>query len=200
MDIILASGSPRRRELLSAMGIAGFQVIAPAFDESSVGSFPPADLVCRLARGKARAVAAQVGDDPLIIAADTLVALGNTVLGKPRTADEAREMLRLLSGRTHRVHTGFAVLRGGREQVQSVATDVTFRALTEAEIKNYVATGEPMDKAGAYGIQGLGAQLVEGISGDFFNVMGLPVCRLGETLRAFGVDVLAMAAGKEGKA
>lgn len=194
MEIILASGSPRRKELLTAMGISHFRVVAPDFDERAVGPFPPADLVRRLAVGKARAVAETVGSGPLIIAADTVVALEDMVLGKPRSAAEARDMLRRLSGRTHRVYTGLTVHCDGRESTHYVCTEVTFRALTEEEIAHYVATGEPMDKAGAYGIQGIGAQLVSGISGDFFNVMGLPVCLLSEMLRTFGVDTLAMAA------
>ncbi len=194
MDIILASGSPRRKELLSAMGVRDFQIVIPDFDERSVGPFPPADLVRRLAVGKGRAAAAIVGEDTLVIAADTVVALDDEVLGKPRSEEEAKDMLRRLSGRTHRVFTGVTAMRQGRESTHYVCTEVTFRALTEEEISNYVRTGEPMDKAGAYGIQGVGAQLVSSISGDYFNVMGLPVCTLAEMLRHFGVDTLALAA------
>ena len=200
MEIILASGSPRRKELLTAMGIRDFQVMVPDFDEASVGPFPPADLVRRLAVGKARAVADQVGDGPLIIAADTVVALEDMVLGKPHSTADAKDMLRRLSGVTHRVFTGITIHCCGRESTHYECTEVTFRHLTDEEIDCYVRTGEPMDKAGAYGIQGLGAQLISGINGDFFNVMGLPVCRLGEMLRLFGVDPLKLAAerGSEG--
>lgn len=195
MEIILASGSPRRKELLSLMGISSFRVAVSDFDESSVGALPPQQLVETLSRGKAGAVQALPGNEnALILAADTVVALDDTVLGKPHSGEEAAAMLRSLSGRTHRVYTGFTVLSPDRAETGSECTLVTFRPLTEDEIAHYVATGEPMDKAGAYGIQGIGGQLIEGITGDFFNVMGLPVCRLAGVLRSFGVNPLAMAA------
>ena len=197
MDIILASGSPRRRELLHTLGLSGFRVECADFDEHSVGEAPPEELVRLLSAGKARAGAEKAGEDCLVIAADTVVALDGKVLGKPAGDADARRMLSALSGRTHRVYTGVTVRRGGREDTRCVCTDVTFRALSEEEIGLYIRTGEGADKAGAYGIQGYGSQLVEGIRGDYFNVMGLPLCTLAHMLRGFGVDPLAMAAGEE---
>lgn len=195
MDIILASGSPRRRELLERMGLRDFRVVTPDIDERSDRPLPPHRLVETISAEKARAVAAQLGGDPLIIAADTVVALDGAVLGKPGDAAGAVEMLTALAGRRHEVYTGFTVLRGGEAVTRSERTEVSFRSLTVEEIGHYVSTGEPMDKAGAYGIQGFGALLVDGIRGDYFNVMGLPVCALGRVLAGFGVDCLTLAAG-----
>ena len=139
---------------------------------------------------------AQEGKGPIIIAADTVVALDGAVLGKPADELEAFKMLSTLSGCRHQVYTGLTVLRGEEQYTVSEETTVTFRELSAEEIDRYVATGEPMDKAGAYGIQGYGALLVEGIQGDYYNVMGLPVCRLGLLLRRLGVDCLSLAAGQ----
>ena len=136
----------------------------------------------------------------LVIAADTMVAINNRVLGKPRNEDDAARMLAALSGKLHFVYTGVTVSKDGRTLTQHEMTSVRFRTLTQADIIRYIATGEPMDKAGAYGIQGYGSVLVEGISGDYYNVMGLPVCRLARMLVRFGVDSLALAAEKEQKA
>lgn len=154
------------------------------------------ELVRQISEEKARAVAAQVGPEAVVIAADTVVALDGAVLGKPADKEEAFRMLSLLSDSRHQVYTGLTVLHG--EQCDSVweETAVTFRALTAEEIEAYIATGEPMDKAGAYGIQGYGALFIKGISGDYYNVMGLPVCRLGQILARLGVDCMALAAGK----
>jgi len=190
MDIILASQSPRRRELLSQMGLT-YRVEAADIDEHMDRALPPDALVEAISAEKAAAVARIEGAGPLIIAADTVVVLDGAVLGKPRDEHDARAMLERLSGREHQVYTGFTVRQGKEILTRSERTDVRFRALSEAEIRAYAATGEPMDKAGAYGIQGLGALLVEGIRGDYFNVMGLPVCRLSLTLKRFGVDCLA---------
>ena len=192
MDIILASQSPRRRELLERMGLP-FRVITPDIDERMERSLPPGELVAAISAEKARAVAAQAGPDAIVIAADTVVALDGAVLGKPAGESDAARMLSALSGRTHQVFTGLTVARGTDVRTVSEETAVTFRPLTAAEIAAYVRTGEPMDKAGAYGIQGYGALLVEGIRGDYYNVMGLPVCRLGGLLRELGVDCLALA-------
>ena len=189
MNIILASASPRRRELLTRIGLA-FRIHSPDVDESIAPGTPPAQMVEELSRRKADAVAALEGKEPLIIAADTVVALDDTVLGKPRNEDDAFSMLSALSGREHRVFTGVTVLRGARAVTEHEATAVTFRELSPNEIRGYIATGEPMDKAGAYGIQGVGALLVSGIRGDYRNVMGLPVFRLGQILREFGLDLL----------
>ncbi len=195
MDIILASRSPRRRELLGQMGLKGFQVVSPNVDESVEGDPHPAELVELLSARKAAAAARQVGEDDLIIAADTVVVLDGAVLGKPEDERDAFSMLSALSGNRHDVYTGLTVIRGGQTVTGHEVTTVTFRELEPAEITAYIATGEPMDKAGAYGIQGLGALLVSGIQGDYFNVMGLPVYRLGRVLsEQFGLDLLELAA------
>ena len=190
MGIILASQSPRRRALLEQIGLSGFQVI-PARGEEDMGAhLPPERLVETLALAKAREVAAGAAPEDIVIGADTVVTLDGQVLGKPHSEEEAAEMLRALSGRRHLVYTGLAVLRGAQALVEHEATAVRFRDLTEREIAAYIASGEPMDKAGAYGIQGLGALLVEGIEGDYSSVVGLPVCRLGRMLAQLGVPVL----------
>ena len=196
MKIILASQSPRRRELLERMGITDFEVIPARGEEIAIRAFGPDQLVEELSRRKCAEVAAGRPED-LVIAADTMVAVNNRVLGKPRTEDDAVRMLATLSGRLHFVYTGVTVARGERMLTQHEMTSVRFRTLTQADIIRYIATGEPMDKAGAYGIQGYGSVLVEGISGDYYNVMGLPVCRLARMLVRFGVDPLALAAEKE---
>ena len=194
MNIILASASPRRRELLERIGITGFTVAAPNVDESVEPGLSPAAMVEELSLRKARAAAKNFGSDELIIAADTVVALDGAVLGKPRDGDDAFAMLSALSGRENRVYTGVTVLRGDRAVTQHEETAVTFRELSPDEIRGYIATGEPLDKAGAYGIQGVGALLVSGIRGDYSNVMGLPVFRLGRMLRDFGLDLLQRSA------
>ena len=190
MNIILASNSPRRRELLERIGIKDFTVAAPNVDESVEPGLSPAGMVEQLSLRKARAAAQNFGPDDLILAADTVVALDDTVLGKPRDGDDAFAMLSALSGRENRVYTGVTVLRGDKAVTQHEETAVTFRELSPDEIRGYIATGEPMDKAGAYGIQGVGALLVSGIRGDYCNVMGLPVFRLGLILSGFGLDLL----------
>lgn len=189
MDMVLASGSPRRRELLTQMGLT-FRVVVSDADETVDPSLSPTDQVRLISRRKADAVAETVGPEALVIAADTIVALDGAVMGKPHSPEEAVEMLSRLSGSTHAVYTGFTLRQGGRTVTQAEETLVTFRPLTAEEIKAYVSTGEPMDKAGAYGIQGLGSLLVSGIRGDYFNVMGLPVCALGQALARFGVHPL----------
>ena len=194
MKIILASQSPRRKELLERMGIRDFETISPNVDESVFHGLPPEELVRRLSAEKAAAVAGRAGEDAIVIAADTVVALEGAVLGKPADELDAFKMLSALSGVRHQVYTGVTVCRGGEKQTAHEVTDVTFRELSEEEIEHYIATGEPMDKAGAYGIQGYGALLIQGISGDYYNVMGLPVCRLSGMLARFGVDCLKLAA------
>ena len=190
MDIILASKSPRRRALLEQMGVRDFRILTPDIDEHMDRALPPAELVRQISLEKAQAVAAQADPNAVIIAADTVVALDGVVLGKPADEEEAFRMLSLLSGNRHQVYTGLTVLRGEQVFSQWEETSVTFRPLTAEEIEAYIATGEPMDKAGAYGIQGLGALLVERLEGDYFNVMGLPLCRLGRMLARFGLDPL----------
>ena len=194
MDIILASKSPRRRALLEQMGVRDFRIVTPDIDEHMDRGLPPAELVRQISLEKAQAVAAQADPNAVIIAADTVVALDGVVLGKPADKEEAFRMLSLLSGNRHQVYTGLTVLRGEQVFSQWEETAVTFRSLTAEEIEAYIATGEPMDKAGAYGIQGYGALFIEGISGDYYNVMGLPVCRLGQILGQLGMNCMALAA------
>lgn len=190
MHITLASGSPRRRQILEQVGFRNFTVLPSEADEKTEPGLPPATVVEELSRRKARAVAHKVSPGELVLAADTVVALEDTVLGKPRNEVEAEKMLIALSGRTHAVYTGLTLIRDGKIRTEHEVTAVTFRSLSSEEIQAYVACGEPMDKAGAYGIQGRGALLVERLEGDYFNVMGLPVCRLGRMLQTFGVKLL----------
>ena len=189
MSIILASNSPRRRELLAQIGIRDFQILSPDVDEAVEPGLSPARMVEALSLRKARAAAGRAGAEDLIIAADTVVALDGRVLGKPRDQEEAFAMLSALSGREHRVYTGVTVLGGGQAATEHEETAVAFRALSPEEIRDYIATGEPMDKAGAYGIQGVGALLVQGIRGDYCNVVGRPLFRLGRMLSGFGVKL-----------
>ena len=196
MNLILASASPRRRELLGLFGIP-FAIRAADIDEAMDPAKAPFDEVARVSRLKALATERQADD--VVIAADTIVVCAGEVLGKPRDEADALRMLRLLSGRDHQVMTGVTVLRGENAVTFTEVTDLHFRDLSEKEIARYVATGEPMDKAGSYGIQGYGAMLVEGISGDYFNVVGLPVCLLSRMLARFGVDTMKLAAQKEHK-
>ena len=192
MKIVLASQSPRRRQLLGQMGLE-FTTQSPEIDESAFHGRDARDLVETLSREKARWVARQQTPDTLVIGADTVVVLDGAILGKPRDGAEAEAMLAALSGRDHQVFTGVTLCQGDRILTQAEETQVTFRPLTGHAILQYFSTGEPMDKAGAYGIQGLGGLLVEGIRGDYHNVMGLPICRLGRMLLDFGVDCLALA-------
>jgi len=191
MNLILASQSPRRRELLNRMGLSGFQVISPDVDERMPEGTPPARLVEELSIRKAAAVASNAPEDAVIIAADTVVVLDGRILGKPADEADAAAMLSALSGQTHQVYTGVTVRRGALVSTEHECTRVTFRALSPGEISAYIKTGEPMDKAGAYGIQALGCLFVSGISGDYCGVMGLPVCRLGGMLRKFDIELLS---------
>lgn len=179
--VVLASGSPRRRELLGQMGIEDFEVLPAQGEETAPEGLAPDALVARLALQKAREVAA-LRPETTVIGADTVVALDGRVLGKPSDEEEAREMLSALSGRRHQVYTGMAVLSGGQAFTHVECTQVEFRPLTAEEIAAYVATGESMDKAGAYGIQGRACVFIRGIQGDYYNVVGLPVCALHELL------------------
>ena len=191
MRLILASASPRRREILAGMGAAGFE-IRPSDHESPLRrDLPVRSAVTEIALGKGRDIAKGCGPEDIVIAADTLVFLDGEPLGKPRDEADAKRMLLALAGRDHQVITGMAVIRGGLTLRHAEVTRVRFRALTEAEIDWYVATGEPLDKAGAYGVQSLGRLLVEGIFGDYYNVVGLPVCPLARMLREAGLDLMA---------
>ena len=195
MAMILASQSPRRRELLGQMEFS-FTVRPAKGEELPHPELTPAQLVEELARQKALEVSAEAEADDVVVAADTVVAIDGKVLGKPHDKVHAAQMLSALSGREHTVYTGVAVKRGETLLVEHEATQVRFRPLTEREIDLYIQTGEPMDKAGSYGIQGYGALLVEGIRGDYFNVVGLPICRLGRMLAQVGEDALAQCAQK----
>ena len=184
--MILASKSPRRRELMAEAGF-DFRCLSSDFDESSVTADDPHGLPQLLASHKAASVAAQAAAGELVIGSDTVVILDGRVLGKPRDAQEAHAMLQTLSGRTHEVTTGVSVQRDGQEVVAfSDTARVTFWELTDEDIDSYVGTGEPMDKAGAYGIQGKGRLLVKGIVGDFYTVVGLPISRLYRELKKLG--------------
>ena len=182
--LILASGSPRRRQLLDMLGLE-HRVVPPDVDETRLAGEAPADYVVRLARDKAGVVAGRE-HDALVLAADTTVVLGSELFAKPESVPDAEGMLRRLAGHTHQVYTGVALARGTRVETALDVSDVTFRPLSDAVIAAYVATGEPMDKAGAYAVQGKGAALIEGIRGDFFGVMGLPLRLVLELLERFG--------------
>jgi septum formation protein len=183
--VILASQSPRRRELLTLVGIA--HEVAPAdIDESVLPGERPAPHAERLARAKAETLAAR-HPEALVVAADTIVVVDGRILGKPADAADARRTLRLLSGRDHVVFTAVAVARGGEVASEVAEVTVAFRALGDDEIDAYVATGEPMDKAGSYGIQGYGATIVERIDGDYFAVMGLSLVRVVRLMARLGV-------------
>lgn len=185
--IILASNSPRRKELLAQIGLT-FTVVPADIDETALPGESPKDYAVRVALDKARMVAKREGEG-IVIAADTIVVVGDAILGKPRDAADARRMLTELSGRVHEVVTGIALMDAaiGRSAVRTSVTRVWFRDLSDRDIETYVVTGEPLDKAGAYGIQERGAMLVERIEGCYSNVVGLPLSLLGEMLREFGV-------------
>ena len=187
MQLILASQSPRRRELLSLFGIP-FTVRVADIDETMDPSLGAAEAVAAISRKKALAV--QRGEDDVLIAADTIVVVGGKILGKPHSHEEAEAMLRLLSGRDHQVMTGVTVLCGQKETVFTEVTDLHFRELTDKEISRYVQSGEPMDKAGAYGIQDGAALFCEKMNGDYYNVMGLPLCRLGQVLKWMAPQIM----------
>ena len=190
MDIVLASSSPRRRELMEMLGVENLRILPARGEEVPPEHASGAELVKALALAKAREVAARCAEGDVIIGADTIVWVDGRPFGKPRDEADAARMLRRLSGDCHTVYTGVAVLRGGKESVECEESRVWFRELSDEEIARYIATGEPMDKAGAYGAQGRGALFVRSIEGDFFNVMGLPLCRLGQMLRKQGVELL----------
>ena len=189
MAIILASASPRRQELMRLLGV-DFTIHTADIDERMDRSLPPEQEVERLAREKAAAIAALAAPEDIVVAADTIVVCQGEVLGKPKTEADAARMLHLLSGRTHAVMTGLCVQSGARAESLVSRSQLRFRALSDAEINAYIATGEPMDKAGSYGIQGRASVFVEHLDGDYFSVMGLPLCPLTALLRRFGVRIL----------
>jgi septum formation protein len=190
MKLILASASPRRAEILRNAGIQ-FEIRKTDVDESRIVGELPGDYVRRLALAKALSAAAEYRDPidkTLILGADTVVVVDADILGKPASQDDARSMLRRISGRVHEVHTGLALVRtpGTMQRVVEEITRVHFASLAAQEIEDYIATGEPFDKAGAYGIQGIGGRYVTRIEGCYFNVMGLPLARLWSLLRELG--------------
>ena len=187
MALILASASPRRKELLEKFGIP-FVIRAADIDETMDTAKSPYEEVGRVSRLKALATSREAGD--ILIAADTIVVCEDKVLGKPRDAAEAADMLRLLSGRDHQVMTGCTVLRGEKSVTFTEVTHIHFRKLSEKEIARYVASGEPMDKAGSYGIQGGAALFCERMVRDYYTVMGLPVCRLGQVLKEVAPEIM----------
>ncbi len=180
MQWILASQSPRRKELMGLFG-RPFVIQVADIDETMDPAKPPYEEVARVSRRKAQAIACD--GEAVVIAADTVVVCQGQVLGKPADAQDAFRMLRLLSGRDHQVMTGLTVLRGARCISCTEVTDIHFRPLSDEEIWDYIRTGEPMDKAGSYAIQGGAALFAEKMNGDYYNVVGLPVCRLGQILK-----------------
>ena len=187
MQLILASASPRRKELLGLFHVP-FVIRVADIDETMDNTKSPSDEVARVSRLKALAVDCQAED--VVIAADTIVVCEGRVLGKPKSEAEAVCMLQLLSGRDHQVMTGCTVARGDLTVTFTEVTDLHFRSLSQKEIENYVATGEPMDKAGSYGIQGGAALFCQRMVGDYYNVMGLPVCRLGQVLKTVAPELM----------
>ncbi|MBP1565529.1 MAG: septum formation protein Maf [Oscillospiraceae bacterium] len=183
MDVILASASPRRQELLRYI-VPDFKVIPADVDESIPENIDVSDVAQYLACKKAEHIG-KIYPDSLVIGSDTVVVVGDEILGKPSDEKEAYDMLSKLSGKVHKVITGVCLVQGDRKESFSQETKVRFYELDESEILGYIKTGDPMDKAGAYGIQGEGCVLVEGIEGDFFTVMGLPVARLKRVLGNF---------------
>ncbi|WP_303723039.1 nucleoside triphosphate pyrophosphatase [Malonomonas rubra] len=195
--IILASASPRRKELLEQIGLR-FEIVPSNAPEEVLPEETPEEHVVRLSISKASEVASRPdADGRWFIGSDTIVLCNRQILGKPKDEQHAAEMLRMLSGRKHTVLSGYAILdrKTGEQRAEAVATCVRFRNLTEDEIARYIATGEPMDKAGSYGIQGLGVCLVAGIEGSYTNVVGLPLCRLTLALEELGVPTFLSSAG-----
>ncbi|MFC2022643.1 Maf family protein [Chloroflexota bacterium] len=188
--VILASASPRRIELLRKIGLQ-CEVEPSDYKEVFPPGTEPHELTHRLSLKKAQAIAAR-HRDAVVIAADTIGVLDGHILGKPHTVDDARRMLQTLSGRAHSVITGFSIIDTGTNKIisRSVETRVFVKIITPAEIDAYVKTGEPLDKAGAYAIQGLGAVFIERIEGDYFNVIGFPLNALAEALREFGISII----------
>lgn len=186
--IILASSSPRRKALLENAGVE-FEVVRPSADESVSGDETPEEFALRLAAEKALSVARISGNGSVVVGADTIVVVDREILGKPSDKEEASDMLRKISGREHEVYTAFSIVRPEQEVLHSeiVRTSVSIKPLAAHEIQGYIKTGEPMDKAGAYGIQGIGAFMVKGIEGSYTNVVGLPVVELLRALRKLGI-------------
>jgi len=190
MDVILASNSPRRRQLLGITGL-DFSVHPADVDETPLAAEPAHEYVQRLATSKALSVGAQAVPDSLVIAADTTVADGNQILGKPVDNQDAARMLRQLRGRSHQVYTAIAVLWNSHLLVECCGTDVPMRDYSDAEMQAYIESGDPLDKAGAYAIQHPGFHPVDGLGGCYANVVGLPLCHLVRALRKFDIELAA---------
>ena len=187
MEVILASQSPRRKELLGLFHIP-FSVRVSDADETMNPDAPAAEQVALVSQRKAEAISRSPED--VVIAADTIVVCDGQILGKPKDTADASRMLHLLSGREHQVMTGMTVLRGNQRISCTEITDIHFRQLSDREIDAYIRSGEPMDKAGSYGIQGGAALFADRMVGDYYNVMGLPVCRLGQLLREIAPEIM----------
>lgn len=190
VPLILASSSPRRRELLQTLGLS-FTVITSDVDETTAEHLSASEVVEELSLRKAKEVASRLTEG-VVLGSDTVVVLDGQILGKPVDEMDAYRMLSMLQGQEHTVYSGVALIdvETGRAEVSHSLTHVRIRALTEQEIKSYIATGEPMDKAGSYAIQGIGATIVEGINGDYFTVVGLPLCLTSTLLTRFGMPIL----------
>ena len=186
--LILASKSPRRDEILSLVGLE-HEIFVSDADETVPEGTGAADAAAINSERKAAAVIASTAGERVVLAADTVVEAGGETFGKPKDAEDARRMLRAMSGGHHFVHTGVTVTDGKRTVTETVSTEVVMRLLSDEEIEGYIASGEPFDKAGAYGIQGIAAAFVERLDGDYFNVMGLPICRVCEILGTFGIGL-----------
>lgn len=189
-NLVLASSSPRRRELLSTLGIT-FSIAVSDVDEATPPEYTPTEIVESLAVRKAAKIAGEM-NNALVLGSDTIVVLDGQVLGKPKDEEDAFRMLSQLQGREHTVYSGVALVdaKSKRQEVSSSSTKVAIRSLTPEEIRAYIKTGEPMDKAGSYAIQGIGATIVEGIVGDYFTVVGLPLLLTAQLLKRFDVNVL----------
>ena len=190
MKIILASKSPRRKEILETMGVQ-FEIDVADVDESVDACLSPVEAVCEISKRKAQKIAERHGDDEIVISADTIVVIDGKIIGKPKDKEDAFCILKNLSGRTHEVYTGFTVSGNGKTKTDFEVTKVHFKELCDDDIRRYIATGEPMDKAGAYGIQQKGNLFVDYIHGDYYNVVGFPISKICVTIRElFGINLL----------
>lgn len=190
MKIILASKSPRRKEILETMGVS-FEIDVADVDESVSDDFSPVEAVCEISKRKAQRIAERHGEDEIVISADTVVVIDGKIIGKPKDKEDAFCILKNLSGRTHEVYTGFTVCANGKTKTDFEVTKVHFKELCDDDIRRYIETGEPMDKAGAYGIQQKGNLFVDYIHGDYYNVVGFPISKICVTIRElFGINLL----------
>ena len=190
MKIILASKSPRRKEILETMGVE-FEIDVADVDESVDESLSPLEAVCEISKRKTKAVSQRHTGEKIIISADTVVVIDGRIIGKPKDKEDAFNILKGLSGKTHEVYTGFTIFGNGKSKTDYEVTKVHFKELCDEDIKRYIETGEPMDKAGAYGIQQKGNLFVEYIHGDYYNVVGFPISKICVTIKElFGINIL----------